>query len=145
MIYPCPKPMKVPRERKRLPRTKDSERGRLVRACDATCAALVKSLARFRCERCWTKGPTDWAHGEGRAQAWTLRWAHSNTFSLCRECHQWASRESGAFDVWRDSLLAYDARLNLVRQKVEPHRVDVARMQDILVCLKRGVFLQGDR
>ena len=148
MIYPCPKPMKVPRERKRLPRTKDSERGRLVRACDAECRHLVKRLALYRCE-CGCKGeptndnPLDWSHGYGRAQVWALRWAHSNTFALLRSCDRRLHRLG--FGAFQALMVSSPAWARVQRLEVKRPKVGMTHLLEILLGLRRGIFIQGGR
>lgn len=140
-----PKPeRRHPAARKRLNAQRASRRAKLVRQLDATCSVLVKSLAGYRCEWCGKRGPLDWAHGEGRAQVWALRWSH-DTFSLCRECHRRSEWDSTWFGIWRETVLSSRARMRIAQLAQERPHVDEARMQDILIGLRRGIFLQGER
>ena len=149
-IYPCgPKPTKKPKARKRLPRTKDSERASLVRACDYECRYQVKRLALGCCEHCGCRpsvdNPLDWAHGDGRAQVWALRYAHSGTFALCRDCHRAFEQDRSAFLEFRRSMVSDFAWAQIETLKQARPRVGIEELKLILVDLKRSVFRQGER
>lgn len=145
-----PKPVKRAKAlRKRLKKQRATTRAKLIRECDEATRLLVKALAGDRCENCgaapWLNNPLECAHGDGRAKTWALRWAHSNVFALCAKCHRDFGSHLGDFAAFREGLLSWDAWI-LVGQKVrEKPKVSVAEMADVLVGLKRGVFLQGGR
>lgn len=145
LLYP--KPTKRPPAAKRRPR-KQSERPRaqLIAHADKLCSALVKRLARNKCEaRGWLEhecgGGLDWAHGIGR-RALNVRYSHANSMALCRVAHRWFGWNPLKFEAFRVWLIG-GARLDHEAERARMMgRVDVA---GVIVGLRASIFLQGER
>jgi len=146
-VMAIPKPTRtLPAERKRLRAQSQRETARDKATADRLCSALVRRLAGNRCEAAGFDGvrcspQLDWAHGLSRRHA-TVRWAHSNTFSLCRAHHDAFGRSPSVFDGWRAMKLGVPLFCRVVDQAREIGHVDIPA---IVAALKAGQFLQGER
>lgn len=157
LAHPKPrKRVKQPKPLKRGGRPKqfrDTERAKWIRRCDSECAFAVKFRAALKCE-CGCYGlpsegnPLDWSHGDGRAQVWELRWAHSNTFALLRDCDRRLHRTPETWEAYRRSMVVptvWAQVQELERTRDKNKHTSIERLKEIYAGLKRGVFVQGGR
>jgi len=143
-----PKPYrKLPEERRRIKAQSSRERSQLEAQADRLCAALVKRLARGRCEATGFEGTVrcskelDWAHGIGRTKDGT-RWAHANTYCLCRAHHDYFGQHAAVFERWRIERFGGEVLDQMADQARPVWRGD---LQEVVDGLLLGVFVQGSR
>ena len=142
-----PKPAKtLPAERRRVKAQSASERSRLEAVADRLCGELVKRLAGHRCEAKGVAGIScsrtlDWVHGIGRTKDGT-RWAHANTYCLCRAHHDYFGHHSSAFERWRVEHFGAELLDRMAKQARPTWRGDI---QSVIESLRAGVFIQGER
>lgn len=143
-----PKPTRtLPAERHRIATVSKRPSARDRAIADRLCAAIVKTRALNRCEasglvveypyyaagemvvitiqRC-SRG-LDWAHGWGRG-IFTLRWAHANSFALCRNHHIAFEAHKAQWREVRRAILGaelYD-RMEVLAKQPGRFKVDMA-------------------
>lgn len=134
-----PKPTRrLPSERRRVAKVSKRPSAKDRATADRLCSALVKQRAGNRCEDCGARGEMDWAHGMPRRFI-AVRWAHANTFSLCRRCHRHYTANPGHWDGFLERKLGLPLYIR-VRVVASVHlwlsRVDVV---SVIANLRKGI------
>lgn len=130
-----PKPTRrLPSERKRVAKASKRPSALDKAMADWLCAALVKQRAGNRCE---AKGyadiacsrTLDWAHGWPR-RYYTVRWAHANTWCICRAHHQLFTIHWPRWIIWRRDHLGIEPfqHVNALVNGGRRQRVDMAHV-----------------
>lgn len=142
-----PKPTRtLPAERQRVRALSRRDSAKDRATADRLCGELVKRLAGNKCEAAGLFGlacsrTLDWSHGIVR-KALPTRWAHSNTFCICRVHHDEFGKSKERWDGWRAMVLGVPLFVRVGEQARAVEPVDVPA---VIEGLRLGVFLQGER